>query len=181
MLVSFIFSSCVKQCQLVCTQNGSWIRSFAKLNRVKTRRGVSKTQWCHTFSNVSNHSVKWKVSKRRIHKRSWCIQCWWLLWTLRHCVWSNGMLLLKLFMSRNSSFSHWRRSSGCIRKNELEELQKKTYKKRVVNSLRCTEVVGGKCRRQIMFQTAYEWTFLIQYASQRRMFFGNCQIWKSIW
>ena len=68
MLVNYIFSVSVKQCQLVCTQGGSQIRNLLNSNRVRTRRGVLKTWSCHTF-NESDHIVKWRVSTRRVHRK----------------------------------------------------------------------------------------------------------------
>ena len=37
--------------------------------------------------------------------------CWWVLFSLQHCVWSHGLLLPLLPLSRTASFSHWRRYS----------------------------------------------------------------------
>ena len=68
MLVSFIFSLCLKQFQLVSTQNMSKIRNMAFLYRVKTRRAVSKPWSCHTFSE-SDHSVQGKVPTRRLQRK----------------------------------------------------------------------------------------------------------------
>ena len=40
-------------------------------------------------------------------QKNWCIQSWWLSWTLQHCVWGYGVLLSLLPMTRSSAFSHW--------------------------------------------------------------------------
>ena len=66
-LVSFILSLCVKQCQLVCTRDGSLIRNLASLNRVKTRRFL-KTWSCHTFNEL-DHSLERNVFTRQVHRK----------------------------------------------------------------------------------------------------------------
>ena len=68
MLASLFFCLCVKQWQLVCTEDGSQVRNPANLHRVKTRRGVLKTWSSHTFRE-SDHSDIWKVSTRRLHRK----------------------------------------------------------------------------------------------------------------
>ena len=66
MLVNFILSLCVKQCQMVCTKDGCWIQNLESLNRVISTQKFLKTWSCHTFSE-SDNSVRWKASKRRIY------------------------------------------------------------------------------------------------------------------
>ena len=110
MLVSLILSLCVRHCQLVCTRAGRWIRNVANLNRLKTWQGFMKTWWCHTFSE-SDHSVKWKVSTRKVYRKKWCIQFWWPLWTLQYCFWSYWMLFSFSSMSKSLCISHWGRNS----------------------------------------------------------------------
>ena len=68
MLVNFFFSVCLKQCQLVCTQDRNLIRNLENLNQFKTRRRVLKTLQCLTFSE-SDHSVKWRNSTRPVHRK----------------------------------------------------------------------------------------------------------------
>ena len=68
MLVSFIFSVCVKQCQLVSTKDGNYIRNLSISSCVRTRPGVSKTWSCHTFIG-SDHSVRMKVSTPQTHRK----------------------------------------------------------------------------------------------------------------
>ena len=73
---------CVKQCQLVCMQHGNLIRKLTNSNRIITRRGVLKTCSCHTFSESDLTVVT--VYTMGTQRKNWCIQCWWLLWTLQH-------------------------------------------------------------------------------------------------
>ena len=64
------------------------------------------------FQRVKPQSKVESFCTTGMQKKNWCIMCWWLLLTLQHCVWNNGMLLSLLPMSRSSSFSQWGRSSA---------------------------------------------------------------------
>ena len=64
-LVSFIFTLCVKRCLLV-----SLILNLANPNLVRTRRQVLITWSFHNFREP-DRSVKWKVSRRQTQRTKW--------------------------------------------------------------------------------------------------------------
>ena len=53
------------------------------------------------------------------------------------------------------------------------------YKKRVITSLKCRNVNGGKCTRQILLLNSIFTNLFPTVASQRRKTFGKDQIWNS--
>ena len=53
--------------------------------------------------------VKLRVLHYRQTEENWLLQCWWVLFSLQYCVWSNGLLLPLLSLSRAPPISHWRR------------------------------------------------------------------------
>ena len=51
----------------------------------------------------------WKLLYNRQTEESWQLQCWWVLFTLQHCVRNHGLLSPLLSLSRAPPISHWRR------------------------------------------------------------------------
>ena len=73
----------------------------------KTRPTALKI-WSCPISNKHDKNVKLKTSLQQADRHIWLLQCWWVWFSLQYCVWSNGLLLSLLFLSRAASLSHWR-------------------------------------------------------------------------
>ena len=66
-------------------------------------------KYCHvSFPTNKTRMWNWKLLYNKHTEENWLLQCWWFFFTLQHCVWSHGLLLPLLSLSRAASFSHWR-------------------------------------------------------------------------
>ena len=76
----------------------------------KTRPAALRL-WSCFFPTNKTRMWNWKFLYSRQTEENWLLQCWWVLFSLQHCVWSHGLLLTLLSVSRAASISHWRRYS----------------------------------------------------------------------
>ena len=66
-----------------------WELDSENLNYVKTRRGFWKHGHAY-FQWVRSQCKMESFCTTGTQKKKWCKQCWWVLWTLQLCVWSDG-------------------------------------------------------------------------------------------
>ena len=97
---------CVNLCPPVFLRVGISSQKPVYSNLDKTTP-VALIIWSCFIFNVKNLIVNWELHYRQTEE--WVLQCWWVLFSLQYCVWSNGLLLPILSLSRAPPISHWRR------------------------------------------------------------------------
>ena len=107
MPANYIPTRCVNPCLPVFIRVGNSIQKRVGSQLDKTRPAALKI-WSCPISNEQDQNVKLKASLQQADKENRLLQCWWVLFSLQHCVWSHGLRLPLLSLSRAASFSHWR-------------------------------------------------------------------------
>ena len=85
----------------------------ADLLKCKPRRNkskISKTWSCRSL-NEWDLTAELRAFTQQKLRRRWLFQCQWVLWTLQHSVWTNGLFLSILGMPKGMTCSKWRRHS----------------------------------------------------------------------
>ena len=86
---------------------GIWIQKRVDSHLDKTRPAALKI-WSFPISNEQDQNVKLKSSLQQVDRKKLTASVLMGLFSLQHCVWSHGLLLPLLLLSRAASFSHWR-------------------------------------------------------------------------
>ena len=178
MLVSCIHVLLVKWCQSVCTQNESYIWSLANLNRIKIRRGVLKSWFCHTFSE-SDSIVKWELATRQVHRKN-------LMHKVLLAFVNTATVFLKPTVAA-ITFAHVvslifpplrDKSDAALERDSNTKYKNNTTKNRVIKSIRGTIVVDGSRSRWIkLFNSACANLSPAECFSEKSFFLGNIKSW----
>ena len=99
---------CVNPCPPVFMRVGILIQKPVDSHLDKTKPVALKIWSCLIF-NVQDLNLKLRASTLQADRRKWSLQCWWVSFSFQYCVWSNGLLLSLLFLTRAAPISHWRR------------------------------------------------------------------------
>ena len=107
MPANYIPTRCVNPCQLVFIRVRISIQKRVVSHLDKTRPAALKI-WSCPISIKQDRNVKLKASLQQADRKKLTASMLMGFFSLQHCIWSHGLLLPLLFLSRAASFSHWR-------------------------------------------------------------------------
>ena len=134
MLANFTLTQCFNLCLQDFTQGISLMQIWKDSSPVGTNLEVLKIWSCffqQTKTDCRNESFSHNVNP----DKGWLCQCRWVLWSLQHSVWSNGLFLSSLFVSRGTTCLNWRRHST------LSKKEGKGWNAETVHEEKCYTVV----------------------------------------
>ena len=137
---------CANPCPPVFIRVGTSIQKPVDSHLDKARPAALQI-WSCPISNEQDQNVKLKASLQRQGEENWLLQCWWVLFSLPHCVWSHGLLLPLLSLSRAASLSLKRVFNVVARRESSMHWDDTIYKRKAARLLKGGSANGGDCTK----------------------------------